>query len=871
MRGGACVRRAVGVLVILGVLLTVLLLALPTGLPELSNAEKTLAVTEDQTVYLTESTSGSSWIYGVKDDGSVQKAYAQDSSFRITLLSAYGNDVYFVQTPQLTEEGWQLLCLREDGTTELLYEETGDFPVSPEAVSVSPSGIDLTFLTDEKVSVYRMELSGGEPVQLLETELAEGEIAVSAVFAEDRLFCLFSDGRVRSSRTGEQNSETLQEAEGFTLLSASQGSVWAYRQETGTACSGSIGIQNGSGVEVNGQAVLYGGRGGAKGQTVVVSVENGSTVLLRIGDADVRRQTPEASFLVRMQFKASGLIFLLTTYAVCAALILFTVFLCTRMHRLAVRVTACCICLLLVAAGVSGTISWVDAQGQSGQLLETQAASAGKIREDILEELDLTSILAGNADQAELRRLIAPLEMETEEQYVSFRASVLTAEGDTVQISDRAAAGSPVASVYGEEVRALAQSAVTQDMAMQQSLECGGKTCAYDIRPLYRYGEKVGMLVSQVVLVRTDYANMLGRSFLPPFWSALLASVAVAFLTFTMMRPLRRLASRVSRISEGDFNLVPLRTASDEVGDMWQSLREMSVSLRIKDYETNATVHSFYRFVPRGLDRLLNRASIMETSLGDMANVTGTVGILSIQNRDELRAGLDDSGFLGFLSDSYSLIDHQMERHEGTLLSSGFDPEGMEILFQKSPNQGVAFSLGLLGESNGMAREQAPDFFLLLHSTSFLYGLVGTEQRTFSLLSSSEIAFLHSFSKHFKGTGVRVAATEACLKAMTQPCASRYIGFVSSEDGKYRYKLHQILEGCSDLEKSMYLSYDEKFQKGISLFCQNDFYLARNLFAAILELNPSDGIARWYLFACEHYFNQNDPGSEGYNLFGIQG
>lgn len=51
MRGGACVRKAVGILVVLGILLAVLLLALPTGLPELSNAEKTLAVTEDQTAY----------------------------------------------------------------------------------------------------------------------------------------------------------------------------------------------------------------------------------------------------------------------------------------------------------------------------------------------------------------------------------------------------------------------------------------------------------------------------------------------------------------------------------------------------------------------------------------------------------------------------------------------------------------------------------------------------------------------------------------------------------------------------------------------------------------------------------------------------
>ena len=72
------------------------------------------------------------------------------------------------------------------------------------------------------------------------------------------------------------------------------------------------------------------------------------------------------------------------------------------------------------------------------------------------------------------------------------------------------------------------------------------------------------------------------------------------------------------------------------------------------------------------------------------------------------------------------------------------------------------------------------------------------------------------------------------------------------------------------MEKSLCLSYDDKFQKAIGLFCQNDFYLARNLFSAVLKLNPADGIARWYLFACEHYFNNSEPGGEVYSLFGIE-
>ena len=162
----------------------------------------------------------------------------------------------------------------------------------------------------------------------------------------------------------------------------------------------------------------------------------------------------------------------------------------------------------------------------------------------------------------------------------------------------------------------------------------------------------------------------------------------------------------------------------------------------------------------------------METSLGDMANVSGTVAVLSIQNREDMRQRLDDDGFMSFLNDSYSVVDRQLTEHEGFLLSSGFDLEGLDLLFRDSSDQGLSFSLGLLGEVNGMAREQAPDFFLFLHSATFLYGLVGTEQRNFSLLSSSELPEVPPHRRAHRGDGgvpafhdaaVRVPVHRLCL------------------------------------------------------------------------------------------------------------
>ncbi len=840
-------KKAIAAVVLLGVLLAAVLAATPSGLPNLSGAQHTLALTEDQTAYVAENREAVSWIYGLDSAGAVQSAYMDAEGHQILLLTAFENNVYFVRASR-SSENWEL-CLLKDAEAETVFSSSRDYPDPPSSVSVSDSGIDLTFLDGEDVSVCRVS-GEGEPVELLAAD-AQGA-PVTAAYAGGKLYTLMTDGTIRTYSAG--GTADAEELGGFSLLSVSQGSVWAYRQETGSACAGASAVRTGSGDELSSGDVLCGAHtenGGA-----VLSAENGETVLVRSG-AQVVRQSPSASFRFRLVFKLPLLLAVMAAYLVCAVVLLLTVFLCGRAKRLAARVTVCCACLFLFAAGIAGMIAVSRSAAAEEASLLAQAQTAGQLRADSMENLALI----------DTEDALLPLLDAGQSGEVRYDAVLLTPEGDSVLLSCLSPAGTPARTALGAEAGAFAE-VCAETGTNAQAVFRSGTLCAVDVRSVYWYGSESARLVTRVSRAAGG-VDWLG-CFLVPLLAALAAIFAVAMLSFTMLRPLRQMTRRMRAVSVGDFVMPAMRTGSDEVGEMWQSLREMAVALRIKDYETNATVRSFYRFVPRGLEKLLDRASVMETSLGDMANVSGTVAVLSIQNREDMRQRLDDDGFMSFLNDSYSVVDRQLTEHEGFLLSSGFDLEGLDLLFRDSSDQGLSFSLGLLGEVNGMAREQAPDFFLFLHSATFLYGLVGTEQRNFSLLSSSELSFLKTLSPKFRRTGVRIAATEACLRSMTQPCASRYIGFVSSEDGKYTYKLHQILEGCSDMEKSLCLSYDDKFQKAIGLFCQNDFYLARNLFSAVLKLNPADGIARWYLFACEHYFNNSEPGGEVYSLFGIE-
>ena len=111
--------------------------------------------------------------------------------------------------------------------------------------------------------------------------------------------------------------------------------------------------------------------------------------------------------------------------------------------------------------------------------------------------------------------------------------------------------------------------------------------------------------------------------------------------------------------------------------------------------------------------------------------------------------------------------------------------------------------------------------------------------------------------------------TDAFLKTLSERFSTRYIGFFASADGKNLYKLHEVLDCYGELERTQREQYDKRMQEAIRCFYQNDFYLARNLFLAILRMAPQDGIARWYLFACEHYFNAGIGEEARYDLFGV--
>ncbi|WP_409966944.1 hypothetical protein RFF05_09895 [Bengtsoniella intestinalis] len=337
----------------------------------------------------------------------------------------------------------------------------------------------------------------------------------------------------------------------------------------------------------------------------------------------------------------------------------------------------------------------------------------------------------------------------------------------------------------------------------------------------------------------------------------LMTMICLLFAIWNIWRSFRsmdKLVNQMEHIAQGNYATHLRRQRLDELGSMHTTLQELCMGLSIRDYEINATLQSYQRFIPRGVDQLLGCANVTDIDVGDAQMLEGAVALMAVSNRGKARSSLSDRDYVDFISRSFAQVETQVGEGEGQLLASGFQPAFIPALFPQGVASGCDMGLRLMGscQDEGAASKGVlqPAYSFILHYSKFLYGVGGTKGQVFPFISSAELIFLSGYSQSLYKAGVQMVMTHVAMEQLGASYAKRYIGFVSMEQGK-TFQLYELLGGYSDIVRNQRLRYDSELQKGIALFYKADFFLARTCFSQLLKSCPDDGIARWYLFACE--------------------
>ncbi len=534
-------------------------------------------------------------------------------------------------------------------------------------------------------------------------------------------------------------------------------------------------------------------------------------------------------------------------------------------RKLAVRTSAATgLCLLFSLAIIVGGISQIFWKAQ----LDQQAAAAEQTVHQNAQAISAegaSEIMDDTFYTGQLYPLYSKL-------LCASQAELLSVKNDRfeVRLSFHHTIGSDISAISPNITQTL-QQAVSRKSAVSSVLSTPNGSVVVAAAPLLSNGIVTGVILlkenTQQTLLESAQTLLLfaGIGLLLAF----VLSGFIAFLLWRMMLPLGRLSRQMDEVSEGRLKMERITPSHDELGQMAKSMQEMCMGLSIRDYEMNSTLKSYGRFIPRDLPELLDRASVMEVSFGDVRSITGNIAVLAVVNRDRARALLEDAPFVDFVNQCFAAANHSVMQHGGYILSSGFEMGAFRVYFPGGAQNCLNSALDLLGgaKENHSLSGPTPHFLMILHHATFLYGVAGSDEQAFPFLSSNELEFLASYSHHFADAGCKIVFTHEFLPSIPENFHYRYIGYVTDPATSECYKLYELLDSYPELERNLRLWYDKDFQQAIQMFYRSDFYLARTTFSNILRSCPGDGVAKWYLFACEYYFQSGKDAD--FQLFSI--
>ncbi len=301
---------------------------------------------------------------------------------------------------------------------------------------------------------------------------------------------------------------------------------------------------------------------------------------------------------------------------------------------------------------------------------------------------------------------------------------------------------------------------------------------------------------------------------------------------------------------------------ADGLQEAWMPLEHIGSTLNRLYYERDLLYRSYYKFVPKGMDRLLRKSLLADIEIGDRKTLRGCMVYIALGDMKQLKG----AEYFEAMTKNLELMHRVREQRDGIFLSASTDLQQRKVFFEQDADRAVQFSVDLMHAyaENGILTDN--DLVMLLHVAEFEYGISGVKDMMTPYMYSAQESVLQPYARALAKAKVRIALTEQTLTLVDNTFYTRYIGFITDKVQGRTLKLYECLDAYSELHRKLMQETDTMFQKGLELLYSNDFYLARNTFNEVLKLNEQDYVARWYLFRCEYYLNHPEA-DLSYGLF----
>ncbi len=471
-----------------------------------------------------------------------------------------------------------------------------------------------------------------------------------------------------------------------------------------------------------------------------------------------------------------------------------------------------------------------------------------------LTDLGDTSIYSSSDYGVIASRLVRMGDLDFNKQFFTKTVDIISTDNSVIFSSDGNNFDS-ISEKYGDEAANIISTGVSTSSIQTGWGKYEGKNAFFVAVPL----SKAGLIgYGALVVAQADLSALYATSTNLIMLAVLLVlfALASAFLIFLLRaqhKDLEILQDALIKLSRGETDTQKPLVIGKDMNMTWNSIFEIQKNIRNISREKLLTYEAYYKFAPKGMEKILGLSDATEIKGNEYVSKNGTIATLSVVGDLSMRER-DRDAFI----EMYEDLERCRDKYNGIFVSHTNNFDLMKYLFLEEEKDTVSFGTDYVQKIRQIRGQIEGTACMLLHYTPFRYGVVGVKDQASIYMTSANSKFMDALSAWLLKMRLPLVITED-LRVHEKPDESlRYIGFVTTDDGK-DLKLYEVLDALPVTVRFLREDGAKNFAEALRLFYERDFYFARNIFSEILRKSPEDQVAKWYLFECEKYLDEAVP------------
>lgn len=381
----------------------------------------------------------------------------------------------------------------------------------------------------------------------------------------------------------------------------------------------------------------------------------------------------------------------------------------------------------------------------------------------------------------------------------------------------------------------------------------------------------MGELIRQLILI-TFLACILG----------LITGIATAR---RIINPLVKVNLAAKKIAEGDFSTKIQVDRCDEIGQLVQTVNEMSGKLEAQfEAEKKATEmekmmkeqersvnQAVSSFVPYAFLYMLGKQNIIEIAPGDHVERELTILFTDIRSYTQISETMESSELFAFINQYLELAVAVITKNNGFI--DKFIGDAIMGLFPDGSDDALRAVIELRRQLERRNRENngAPiQIGVGIHHGDVTFGTVGTTARMETTVIGDAVNLASRLESATKVYGLDTLLSEAAYRRLQHPenFNIREVDRVRVKGKCQAVKIYEVFDCDPDELKQRKIETAPLLAQGLSLYRKGDFSQAESIFRQCQELCVDDPLLHVYIQRCGT-LRRIPPGPEWSGVSGI--